>query len=479
MPPKQHKPPVPPKGNGPHGRVETEEERRIRKKREFEKQRQEEKRRQQLKQSAEKAKVLSSGAKGHGSISGRPTPLLSGDRNENRLKKPTTFICKLKFRNELPDLTAQPKLLPLKRDKDRYTRYSVTSLEKMHKPQLYVEPDLGIPLDLLDLSVYNPPKGERMQLDPEDEELLKDDDPITPIKKDGIKRKDRPTDKGMSWLVKTQYISPLNTEATKQSLTDKHAKELREARNSLLENFNNRERRIKDIEASFKACKSRPVHSTNKSLQPVEIFPLLPDFDRYEEQFTIATFDSAPTSDAGAYSKLDKSIRDAHESRAIMKNYTITGSDSSKPERFLAYMAPAPEELSKDVYDENEDVSYTWVREYRWDVHGDDVDDPTTYLVSFDESEARYLPLPTKLVLRKKRAKDGKSSDDAEQFPAPASVTVRRRSTVASIELKESENYGAFERGKEDDIEDDMEREDNVAMRDQDDQSSGAEYMSD
>ena len=62
----------------------------------------------------------------------------------------------------------------------------------------------------------SPPKGERLPLDPEDELLLQDDDPVTPIKKDGIKRKDRPTDKGVSWLVKTQYISPLSMEAAKQ-----------------------------------------------------------------------------------------------------------------------------------------------------------------------------------------------------------------------------------------------------------------------
>lgn len=96
----------PKKANGPpHGRIETEEERRARKKREFEKQRQEEKHRQQLKESQnsvlQKTQILSSG-KGHGSIVGsrmgekRNTPLLSGERIENRLKKPTTFLCKLK-----------------------------------------------------------------------------------------------------------------------------------------------------------------------------------------------------------------------------------------------------------------------------------------------------------------------------------------------------------------------------------------------
>lgn len=111
VPPKHQKLPVPPvavkKSNGPPGRVETEEERRLRKKREFEKQKQEEKHRQQLKESQntvlQKTQMLSSAkGHGHGSIVGsrmgerRSTPFLSGERIENRLKKPTTFLCKLK-----------------------------------------------------------------------------------------------------------------------------------------------------------------------------------------------------------------------------------------------------------------------------------------------------------------------------------------------------------------------------------------------
>jgi RNA polymerase II-associated factor 1 len=113
---------------------------------------------------------------------------------------------------------------------------------------------------------------------------LRDDDAVTPIKKDGIRRKERPTDKGMSWLVKTQYISSINNESARQSLTEKQAKELREMKGgiNILHNLNNRERQIKDIEASFEACKSRPVHATNKNLQPVEVLPLLPYFDRLD-----------------------------------------------------------------------------------------------------------------------------------------------------------------------------------------------------
>ncbi|KAI4329202.1 hypothetical protein L6164_021492 [Bauhinia variegata] len=492
IPSKQHKPDVPPmsikKSNAPPGRVETEEEKRLRKKREFEKQRQEERHRQQLKESQnsilQKTQILSSG-KGHGSIVGsrmgerRTTPLLSGERSENRLRKPTTFLCKLRFRNELPDPSAQPKLMAFKKDKDQYTKYTITSLEKMYKPKLFVEPDLGIPLDLLDLSAYNPPSV-RPPLAPDDEELLRDDEAVTPIKKDGIKRKERPTDKGVAWLVKTQYISPLSMESTKQSLTEKQAKELREMKGrNILDNLNNRERQIKEIQASFEAAKSRPVHATNKNLYPIEVLPLLPDFDRYDDQFVVAAFDNAPTVDSELYNKLDKSIHDEHESRAIMKSYVASGSDPANPERFLAYMAPTPGELSKDIYDENEDVSYSWIREYNWDVRGDDADDPTTYLVSFDESEARYLPLPTKLVLRKKRAKEGRSGDEVEQLPVPSRVTVRRRSSVAAIERKDTGVYthskGNSSNSKRRDLEMDDGLEHGVARHRDNYPSSGAE----
>jgi RNA polymerase II-associated factor 1 len=93
------------KANGHSGRAETDQERRLRKKREFDKQRQEEKHRQLLKESQNPAlpkNQMMSSQKGHGSIAGsrlgdrRATPLLGAERTENRLKKPTTFLCKLK-----------------------------------------------------------------------------------------------------------------------------------------------------------------------------------------------------------------------------------------------------------------------------------------------------------------------------------------------------------------------------------------------
>lgn len=99
-----------------HGRskVETEEERRVRKKREFEKQRHEEKKRHMLKESQaallQKTQMMSTGGKqplfGPSSTTAAGSrhidrksgvnPLLTRERVENRLYKPTTFLCKFK-----------------------------------------------------------------------------------------------------------------------------------------------------------------------------------------------------------------------------------------------------------------------------------------------------------------------------------------------------------------------------------------------
>uniref|UniRef100_A0A0D6QWV7 Uncharacterized protein n=1 Tax=Araucaria cunninghamii TaxID=56994 RepID=A0A0D6QWV7_ARACU len=420
------------------GKIETEDERRLRKRKEYERKQEEKQRREkdsqagstlrknQMGSSLQSVKATPGGisTRGVGDARVERKPQYVGaDKIDNKLKKPTTFLCKLKFRNELPDPTTQPKLLSFNTNKDQYTKYTITSLEKMHKPKLFVEPDLGIPLDLLDISVYNPPKV-RQPMAVEDEELLRDDEMTTPNRQQGIRRKERPTDKGVGWLVKTQYISPLSLDTPKQQTKD--MRESREGRNLFLENLKDREQQIQAIEESFRVSKLRPVHQTKPGLEPVEILPLLPDFDRWQDQLILATFDGEATADSEMYNKLDPSVRDELESRAVMKSYS--GTDPTK-DKFLAYMVPALDELMKDMYDEDEeDMSYTWLREYKWDVRTEDANNAATYVITFGEDAARYLPLQTKLSLQKRRATEGRSTEDAEnQFPIPSSVTIRNR----------------------------------------------------
>lgn len=111
--------PAPPPTGGAHkGRVETEEERRARKQREYEKHKQEEKRRLALRQSQATVLQKTSQQKG-GTMPGAPgrqdhgraqghghVPVAGGARTagatpligvENRLKKQTTFMGKIKL----------------------------------------------------------------------------------------------------------------------------------------------------------------------------------------------------------------------------------------------------------------------------------------------------------------------------------------------------------------------------------------------
>jgi hypothetical protein len=64
------------------------------------------------------------------------------------------FICPLKFRNSLPDIPFDPKLLEYPFDPDRFVRYQPTSLEKNFKFKIFSEPDLGITIDLIDPTAY-------------------------------------------------------------------------------------------------------------------------------------------------------------------------------------------------------------------------------------------------------------------------------------------------------------------------------------
>ncbi|XP_024530396.1 protein PAF1 homolog isoform X1 [Selaginella moellendorffii] len=402
---------------------ETEEERRERKKKEYE----------MRKQRDAKASAHHSQQKQR--IEKKPSVV--PDKAENRLKRPSTFLCKIKFRNELPDPVSQPKLLRIYNDKDRYSKYSITSMEKTFKHKLYVEPDLGIPLDLLDLSVYNPPKT-KAPLDPADAELLVDDEVGVKQKAELARRKERPTDKGVAWLVKTTYISPVSMDPAKQSLTEKQAKELREQKEGRKGPINDRDHQIQAIEETFRVSKMEPVHQTKPELKPVEVLPLLPDFSRCGDQFVHVVFDTEPTGDSELYSKLDRNTRDYLESRAVVKSYSLPKEDG-KTEKFLGYMVPKLDEVffihsvifqtcvfCTQAHDDDDEIPYTWIREYQWDVRGEDA--RNNYVFCFGKDAVQYLPISSKLILHKKKAREGRSKDDVDnQFLVPSSVTVRRR----------------------------------------------------
>lgn len=58
-----------------------------------------------------------------------------------------------------------------------------------------------------------------VSMDPADAERLLDDEALKKKEPESIRKKERPTDKGVAWIVKTQYISPFSLESAKQVRT--------------------------------------------------------------------------------------------------------------------------------------------------------------------------------------------------------------------------------------------------------------------
>ena len=109
--------------------------------------------RQRRRKKAEAERLAAEEAKRQQQVYNIPT-----SKAESTVRKGTRFfLTKLKYKNDLPPLPFDPKLLSYPLDPLRFVRYARTSLEGQIKTELLTEPDMGIPIDLVDLERYNVP----------------------------------------------------------------------------------------------------------------------------------------------------------------------------------------------------------------------------------------------------------------------------------------------------------------------------------
>jgi len=84
-------------------------------------------------------------------------------------------------------------------------------------------------------------------------------------------------------------------------------------------------------------------------------------------------------------------------------------------------------------------------------------------------------PLPTKLVLQKKKAKEGRSGDEIEHFPVPSRITVSRTAHGGTMERGESSGMHENLKRRRSPVDDDLD-ENQKHSRGDVDQYSGEEY---
>ncbi|EKX52282.1 hypothetical protein GUITHDRAFT_102185 [Guillardia theta CCMP2712] len=332
-----------------------------------------------------------------------------------------TFISKMKFRNDLPELPFEPKFLASQMDVKKLTSYSFTSLEKNFKYSLLTEPNLGIHIDLIEPETYEPPSNGAPLL-PEDKYLLEGEKVETNRSNLRINIKERPN---VPWLHKTAYYGnedlydyqqghkpqvqlPVPIQEDVQELTPKQLAEKIEKSFEL-------SRKLEDLK-----------HPTNPDLVATKVWEILPDTKCWPNDYTELVFDQDPTLDDPKAANTSMADRATLASTAFIN---IGRSMQHANDRTFAYMLPAPESKRRkkmakvecergddadDEMDEDEDEKVTEfnclreyceneARMYQEEWHDDH------FVVAFVEKTgensgcAFYHPLHNRTYLRKRK----------------------------------------------------------------------------
>ncbi|BDA44202.1 RNA polymerase II-associated factor 1 homolog [Coccomyxa sp. Obi] len=353
------------------------------------------------------------------------TPGKTVKKIENRLTRETPFVSNIKFRANLPEVPCDPKMLVAVLQPEKLSQFNITTLEQDMRQDLILEGGVGIPLSLLDTQRYAVP-DHLPALAPEDAALVMG--PTTEEGPGAVKRRERLRGEGaeLSWLMRTTYIANDMEERRQQKNAEKSG-----AAHTEGEAFD-RDAQIATIEASFEEARAQPVHIRDPTLVPVEIVPVLPDLDRWRENYVRMAFDSDPTADHDRLASLPAETVRQIADNAIIKSFTLPGDAHRKAEKLVGYMLPLEvpvhsslEEPSSSRDDAEVSTSYEWVREYNYKVHNDE--DHHTFWFQFHNGHVSFTDVNTKLALVKRGRQ---ATIQAHQRPSGVNVKRRRRSAA-------------------------------------------------
>ena len=400
-----------------------------------------------------------------GSAQKQPTEKVTMDTTvvdeTNRLKRETAFLCPMQFRNNLPPPRALDwKLLRRKGslvDDDMMAEHNVALLyDELRRSTRMFSEDLGINLDPIGSDAFRAART-KGEIHPDDLILLANDSSKDKETKSGTGRK--PDVNKAMWLMNTKYISEgglsLKTGISEKSnLILKRQRELREEEEKLdpsLRDYNKslseREKQILAIKKSFEAAEKLTLetatHPRNKSLKPISVTSVFPDFKVWPQNFVRLTFDEDPTLDVEGVSDAAENVKEKAMQKALVKPMMVED-EAGRPDKFIALLLPKDAANAENVkiLDENENengTEYDWVREYKYAVKTEDINTVCFY---FGKDRVTYADLNTKITCQKK-AKSTKGREG--QAWKPVSVHVKKRKRTEEEEKKRAGKLAAIE----------------------------------
>lgn len=383
--------------------------------------------------------------------------LIKPERNPPpELWRPSPVEHRMKFHNRLPDVPFGSKPLAFPHKRSQFTAYAPTSLERMHQFEVLCEPNLGIPIDLIDLTTYQPPPrkdGGKVELHPTDRRLIEKAKELQRKKASiaaGGNEKTFAESGDVSWLNKAVYLSNDLTKFKHRTKGGMDQVEMRghgasrEAGRAVekLEAGTTREQQIASIKAGFDGAHAAElVHPANKALSVVEVFDVVPDFDNWRNRYVQVDFDVEPLGLDGIGKHRGKA--DAENAmyatnedrlwlteRSILRVLNKDGNfEPGLPADVIGYMVPSRKRKASEPPDDGSEP-YQWVREYVYHEKEEAVhtteDEFYLFHVCADAKQIRYCPLARKHTLKKNAAAADKA-DFAEKSVRYTSVSVHTR----------------------------------------------------
>lgn len=266
---------------------------------------------------------------------------------ENRLRRETPFLAHIRFKNDLPEIPSDPKMLVSQIQPETLAQFSLTALERQAKRDLLAAP--AILISPLDTERYQVP-DQPAQLEAADLALLKEEaravglagGPMAPPPPDrhkgyAVRAAGMSMDK-CSWLMRTTYISSADNRVfQKQGLPEKMVLQAKAAERRAAgvrepddedRELNDRGAQIVAIEASFAEAQRPPVHARNPALKPVEILPVLPDVEAWSNKYFCTIFPEADPADeiaAAVGAEAVAAIPPQHRPHRLAGGYLLKG----------------------------------------------------------------------------------------------------------------------------------------------------------
>ena len=202
-------------------------------------------------------------------------------QQQQQQRKGQEFLCKIRFKNPLPEIPFGPKLLSHPVDEAKYALYNPQNewLKSVPFPVIASDNDIGMPVDLVDMAALKSASelASSIVVPAEDDILLKG--PSTTLA-EPVGRY-RPA---VPWLRRTEYISNVDSKSfDRQRAKDSGVEELVQrhiAENGAVDM--SREGQIRTVEKSFQAASKwdqtidKQSHPHKSGVHAVESWPVLP-----------------------------------------------------------------------------------------------------------------------------------------------------------------------------------------------------------